>query len=133
MTQGIQRILIVDDEPSLLKMMGAYLSRLGYSVTTADTTETAWAVVEKAPEELAAAVLDASMAGMAMHDLAARMLNANAAMHVLVASGYPIDTTSLEAMAPGRVAFLQKPFTPTLLTRKVQDLFEEDKKGMGRN
>ena len=33
------RILIVDDEPALLKMMSVYLRRLGYAVTTASSTE----------------------------------------------------------------------------------------------
>ena len=33
------RILIVDDEPPLLKMMSVYLTRLGFTVSTADSTE----------------------------------------------------------------------------------------------
>src|SRR5271157_3625386 len=54
------RILLVDDDPSLLKMMGVYLGRLGYSVTLANTTEKAWAEVEAAPSGYDIAVLDGS-------------------------------------------------------------------------
>jgi CheY-like chemotaxis protein len=82
-----QRILIVDDEPTLLKMMAAYLGRLGYSVSTADTTERAWAEVEAAPDAFAAAVLDATMEGIGLDALALKMLNASPLLRVLVASG----------------------------------------------
>ena len=42
MEHSTARILLVDDDPSLLKMMGVYLGRLGYSVTLANSTEQAW-------------------------------------------------------------------------------------------
>lgn len=113
-------ILIVDDEPALLKMLSVYLGRLGYDVRTAATTDLAWRTAEAAPEKFAAAVLDASMAGMSMQELATRLLQANRAICVVAASGYPVDMTSLEAVAPGRVAFLHKPFTPEMLAAALR-------------
>lgn len=123
------RILIVDDEPALLRMMSVYLGRLGYSVTTSGTTGQAWAEVQAAPEAFSVAVLDATMSGITMADLAVRMLNANPRLCVLAASGYPVDMSSVEAAAPGRVAFLQKPFTPEMLATAVRRMLapqEED-------
>ena len=120
MERDAVRILIADDEPPLLKMMSLYLGRLGYSVTTANTTEQAWSEMKAAPAEFAVAVLDATMAGMTMEDLATRLLGANPALCVLAASGYPVDTSSLEAGAPGRVSFLHKPFTPEMLAAAVR-------------
>jgi CheY-like chemotaxis protein len=38
----------------------------------------------------------------------------------LTASGYPVDITALEAAAPGRVAFLHKPFTPEMLAAAIR-------------
>ena len=35
----LRRILIVDDEPPLLRMMSLYLGRLGYQVTAVDATD----------------------------------------------------------------------------------------------
>jgi len=115
-------ILIVDDEPPLLRMMSLYLGRLGYAVTTADGTDRAWALVEADPSGFAAAVLDGSMPGMSMEELATRMLRANPALCVLAASGYPVDVTAMSAAAPGRVAFLQKPFAPEMLAAAVRRL-----------
>src|ERR1035438_923943 len=102
MDQTAGRILIVDDEPPLLRMMGLYLGRLGYKVTTADATDQAWELVEADPSAFAVAVLDGSMAGMSMEELGSRMLRANPSLGVLTASGYPVDMTVLTAQAPGR-------------------------------
>jgi len=114
------RILLVDDEPSLLKMMGVYLGRLGYSVTLANSTEEAWAEVEAAPSGYAIAVLDGSMPGLSMEDLALKMLRANPSLCVVAVSGYSVDTTAIEAAAPGRVAVLLKPFAPEVLAAAVR-------------
>ena len=73
------RILLVDDEPSLLKMMSIYLERRGYSVTTAGSTDEASALAEAAPQAFGVAVLDATMAGLSMEALALRLLRANPA------------------------------------------------------
>jgi len=120
MTNRGGRILIVDDEPSLLKMMDAYLVRLGYQVTTLTSTDAAWQAVQAGPAEFDVAVLDATMPGMAMEDLAMHLLRINPAIAVVAASGYPVDMTALEAEAPQRVAFLFKPFAPDMLAETVR-------------
>lgn len=117
--EGHPRILVVDDEPSLLRMMGVYLKRLGYSVTASATTEQALQLAKNEPGVFAVAVLDATMAGPGMEALASELLRANPTLRVLAASGYPVDMTALEAVAPGRVAFLHKPFSPEMLAGAV--------------
>lgn len=123
------RILLVDDEPQLLKMMSLYLGRRGFAVTTADTTEQAWTAMEAAPSDYAVAVLDATMSGMSMEELALRILRANPSVSVIAASGYPVVMSALEAAAPGRVMFLHKPFTSEMLVDAVRRMIgpeEED-------
>ncbi|HUB79603.1 MAG TPA: response regulator [Bryobacteraceae bacterium] len=124
------RILIVDDEPPLLRMMSLYLGRHGYTVTTSDASDKAWALVEADPSAFDVAVLDGSMEGMTTEELAGRMLDANPAICVLCASGYPVDISALSAKAPGRVAFLLKPFTPQSLTSAVGGLVAAQEKGI---
>src|ERR1039457_2167731 len=129
MTNAASRILIVDDEPSLLKMVSLYLRRLGYAVVTAGSTAEAWAEVEAAPSAFALVVLDATMIGILMEDLAARILAADPRVCVIAASGYPVDIATLQAAAPGRVMFLPKLFTPEMLGSTVRRLIatqEED-------
>ena len=48
------------------------------------------------------------------------MLNASPFLRVLTSSGYPVDISALEAAAPGRVAFLHKPFTPEMLAATIR-------------
>jgi DNA-binding NtrC family response regulator len=127
MGQVSGNILIVDDQPALVRMMGTYLTRLGYTVATETTTESAWERVEKDPAGTDIAVLDGTMSGIGMEDLALRMLRANPVLRVLGASGYPVDMAAVEAAAPGRVAFLQKPFTPEMLAAAVRRLLGAQK------
>ena len=129
MATSDQRILVVDDDPALLKMIGLFLTRMGFSVTLTDSTDRAWAAVEQAADGLAGAVLDASMAGLSTQDLASRLLAANSSLCVVVASGYPVDMTALQAVAGRRVEFVQKPFTPQTLggtLRRMIAAQEED-------
>ena len=48
------------------------------------------------------------------------LLRANPSLCVVAASGYSMDTTAMEAAAPGRVAVLQKPFAPEMLAAAVR-------------
>ena len=108
-------------------MMSTYLRRLGYVVLTAGSTEQAWTEVEAAPHSFALAVLDATMSGMPMEDLAARILAADPRLCVIAASGYPVDISRLEAAAPGRVMFLHKPFSPEMLGQAVRRMIATQK------
>lgn len=120
MDQASSRILLVDDEPALLKMMSTYLGRLGIDVTTADTTEKAWSEVQAAPTSFAGAVLDATMHGVSMEELALRILGASPSVRVIATSGYPVDLSAIETTAPGRVMFLHKPFAPEMLAGAIR-------------
>ncbi len=129
MPAAVRRILIVDDEPALLKMMRVYLTRMGYAVTAVDSTDRAWTEVETSAGEFAAAVLDASMGGLSAQDLACMLLAANPSLCVVVASGYPVDMALLEAAGPGRVEFVQKPFSAEMLAGTLRRMIaaqEED-------
>jgi DNA-binding NtrC family response regulator len=125
-----EHILIVDDEPSVLKMLELYLDRLGYSITTAGDTEAAWSQAQAAPSGFDVAVLDATLSGMSAMELAVRLLAADPRLGVLVASGYPVDMAAIEAAAPGRVAFLQKPFTGDMLAAAIRRMIAAKKEGL---
>ena len=124
------RVLVVDDEPPLLKMVSTYLRRLGYVVVAAGSTDQAWKEVEAAPHTFAIAVLDATMSGMSMEELAAQLLAIAPRLCVIAASGYPVDISQLEAGAPGRVMFLHKPFSPEMLGQAVRRMIATQKENL---
>jgi len=76
--------------------------------------------VQAEPAKFAVVVLDATMTGMPLDELAERLLNASSSLRVLAASGYPVDMSALAATAPGRVDFLHKPFSPEMLAAAVR-------------
>jgi FixJ family two-component response regulator len=47
---------------------------------------------------------------------------------VIAASGYPVEMAVLEAAAPGRVMFLQKPFSPAMLGGAVRRMIATQEK-----
>ena len=128
MAPGEVRILVIDDEPPLLRMMTLYLERQGYSVTVAPTA--AKARVALAEGGFAVVVLDASLPGTTLAEMGGEILCGDPAVHLLAASGYPADTSALETLAPGRVAFLLKPFSPDMLAACVRRLLGVEEEGV---
>jgi two-component system cell cycle sensor histidine kinase/response regulator CckA len=130
MNHAAPRVLLVDDEPPLLKMMSIYLRRLGYDVATTDTKSAALEVLNSAGHGFSVAVVDATMEGVSVQELALELLDRDPALRFIAASGYPVDMTALEAAAPGRVLFLHKPFVPEMLADAVRRMIagpqEED-------
>ena len=122
MSSNGPRILIVDDEPPLLRMMSLYLGRQNYQVTVASSAAKARAELDQAPGEYAVVVLDATLTGASLAELSAEILRGNPRTGLLVASGYPVDMSAVLAEAPGRVDFLHKPFSPEMLAKAVRRL-----------
>ena len=103
---GQQRVLIVDDEPALLRMMTVFLERQGYQVADAATTEAAWSQIRSAPGHFDVVVLDGTMSGIGTEELAFGMLTASP------------------------VAFLQKPFGPAALVAAVRRLLGAEEESL---
>src|ERR1051326_2941252 len=110
MDSAVGRILIVDDDHALLKLMRTYLARLGYQVDALSSAEEAWMLLQADPSLYSLALLDMSMPGMGGHQLALRILELHPLIRVVVVSGYPEEFSGVETLAGERVSFLRKPF-----------------------
>ena len=119
------RILVVDDEQQLLKVLTRYLAKLGYVVVASSSTEDAWERVQAAPEEYSLALIDATMSGLSAPELTQRILEANPHIKVIAASGYPITAEEFAPLDSNRVTFLHKPFSPDMLAELVRRLLAE--------
>jgi len=82
----------------------------------------AWKLLERDGGGFAVAIVDMVMPDPGGGELARRILETFPAMRVVVTSGYLTDIGPLEAVGPGRVAFLHKPFTPEMLGSTLQSL-----------
>jgi DNA-binding NtrC family response regulator len=112
------RILVVDDEPQLVLLVTRYLEHLGYEVVYENTTESAWKRVENGGG-FALAIIDFSMPGLSAEELGRRILRKVAGAQVMVMSGYAADLRAFAEDFPGRVTFLQKPFSGEMLAEAV--------------
>ena len=120
--QHTGKILVVDDEQSLLTVMEAYLTRLGYEVVACRAGEEAWAAFEGSPESFNMVLADMTLPEMSGSALLSKMVELNPGIRILICSGYPFDSSTLPATHRPLIGFLQKPFTPRMLADSLQQL-----------
>ena len=120
MPSGTVRILVVDDEPALLESMRSYLSRLGHMVTAFRSATAAWESL--ASENPAVVIVDLTLQGMSGVEFIRKVIERHSAIAILATTGYPVTIDSLKLSPNARVAMLQKPFTPRMLTDALGSL-----------
>jgi DNA-binding NtrC family response regulator len=118
------RLLIVDDELSLLAVLEQYLSRLGYQVSACRSGQQAWELFESQPSAYSLVMADIVMPEMSGQEMLLRMLELNPDIRILICSGYPFDVSTLPATTHQQIGFLQKPFTPKMLAEEIVRLLK---------
>jgi len=122
LTAGTETILIVEDEPAIRGLSRQVLERHGYRVLEAGDGESALELVRTHPEPIHLLLTDLVMPDMGGTELASRLEDGHPTIRVLFMSGYTDDGVVRNGLlGPGR-AFLQKPFTPAILLRKIRDI-----------
>ena len=109
------RILVVDDDPQILRAIRTNLSGRGYEVSTAPNGETAVDIVSRDPVDLV--ILDLSLPGIDGHEVI-RRVRAFSDVPVLVLSVREAQDDKIAALDAGADDFVTKPFdTGELLAR----------------
>ena len=121
------KILIVDDEATILKMMELVLANAGYTITTAESGQEALEVYGNGAN-FDLLITDYKMPGMNGIELEGEVLRRDPSAKVLLVSGYGGIDTALEALNKGAMDFLRKPFTPDALRDSVRSVIERDRK-----
>ena len=119
---GPIRILLVEDEPALLKLMKSYLERLGYEVEAHATGSQAMAAFEQTDRGFSLLIADMTLPDMPGLDLALALAKQSEILKVLLCSGYPFDVSSIDDQLQHRFRFLQKPFLPGMLSQLAAEL-----------
>ncbi len=113
------RILVVDDDPALLRTLRANLAARGYDVTAVETGEEALSAAEDAPPDLV--VLDLMLPGLSGLDVC-RSLRAASEVPILVLSARGEEQTKVQALDLGADDYLTKPFGMDELLARVRVL-----------
>ena len=122
--RGTESILLVEDEEAVRELARRVLETHGYKVLTARNGPEAVAHYQRSGSATQLLVTDVVMPQMSGRQLADKLARLGAAPRVLYCSGYT-DTAIIEhgILEPG-TAFLQKPFTPDGLLRKVREVLD---------
>ena len=119
-----ETILLVEDEPAILKLAKRMLERLGYRVLAAASPGQAFRLAEDYSGEIDLLITDVIMPDMNGWDLAERLLSLYPGLKRLFMSGYTADTLAGHNNLDDGISFIQKPFALHDLADKVRAVIE---------
>ena len=128
---GKETVLLVEDEPSLLKLASLILQELGYTVLEASNGREALRIAEERNGQGVDLVLtDVVMPQMGGKELVDHIHAAHPEIKVLFSSGYTQNTVVHHGVLDDGIAFLHKPYTHDTLARKVREVLDRPKPGV---
>ena len=123
--RGHETILVVEDEPTILRVAKKVLESRGYTVLTAVAPGEAIRLAERHTGEFHLLMTDVVMPEMNGRDLARQLLGRYPNLKCLFMSGYTADVLAPHGVLDEGLHFLQKPFTIPALTEKVRQVLAE--------
>ena len=126
---GDESILLIDDEPSVLKVEQRILRKLGYNVTIENDSEKALEKIKREPEKFDLVISDMTMPKMNGATLAEKAMRANPDLPVIICTGYSNRITKEEIRRLGVKALVYKPLSVPSIASEIRKIFnhEEEK------
>jgi two-component system cell cycle sensor histidine kinase/response regulator CckA len=124
--RGHETILLVEDEPANLKLIGKILERQGYTVLSAGTPGEAIRLAREYAGEIHLLMTDVIMPEMNGRDLARILLSMFPRLKRLFASGYTANVIAHQGVLDDGVHFIQKPFSRKSLAAKVREALDSE-------
>lgn len=119
--RGTETVLVVEDEPSLRRLVRGVLEMHGYQVLEAHSGREALSVWEGHRDRIALLITDMVMPeGISGGELAQRLLAQKGSLKVIYTSGYSIDLAGSDLPLHEGINFLPKPYQPTRLAETVR-------------
>jgi CheY-like chemotaxis protein len=122
--RGSETILVAEDEDGVRSLTREVLEKYGYTVLEAANGEEALKVADAHEGPLDLLLSDVVMPRMGGPELAQALLAKRPSVKVLYMSGYTDHPMVRRGVVNAGVAFLQKPFTPTVLVSRVREVLE---------
>jgi PAS domain S-box-containing protein len=119
--RGTETLLLVEDEDSVRELVRNVLRESGYRVLEASRGAEALELSELFAGRIDLLVTDVVMPGMSGRELARRLVSSRPQIKVLYISGYADNAVWYPGGLDAGGAFLQKPFSPEALARKVRE------------
>lgn len=122
--RGVETVLVVEDEESILHLTRTLLTKLGYEVLVATTPGEAITVVEDHDGSIDLLLADVVLPEMDGRRLAETLTRLRPGLRCLYVSGYTVDAIAPDGVLEEGLHFLQKPFNVESLARKVREALE---------
>jgi PAS domain S-box-containing protein len=122
--RGTGTILLVEDDEALRALVGRMLEKLGYEVLAASSGDQALDLCRNHAAKIDLVLTDVIMPNLSGRQLVEQLRALRTDVKVLFMSGYTDDTILQHGVTELGVAFLQKPFTPPSLAKKVREVLE---------
>jgi two-component system, cell cycle sensor histidine kinase and response regulator CckA len=123
---GSETILLVEDEPTILRMTQMMLERKGYTVIPAATPAEAMKKAKNHPGIIHLLMTDVVMPEMNGRNLAEQIFLLYPEIRLLFMSGYTSNVIVHHGVLDEGVAFIQKPFSMAQMTAKVREVLDID-------
>jgi len=120
---GTETVLLVEDAQALRDLTKLLLERQGYKVLAAANAAEAQRLFESNPN-IAALLTDVVMPGCSGPELARQLTDRRPGFKVVYMSGYTDEAIVQHGVLKAGVAFLHKPFTSTILGRKIRETLD---------
>ena len=117
--QPKKRLLLVDDEPDMLRMLTMMLAMEGFETTAVGSGEAALAALQRDRYDLV--MTDLCMPGMDGYATIKALKALDPSLCVLVSTGFATNETTLRVKAAGAYGMLQKPFSFDELTQLLDE------------
>ncbi len=119
---GHATILLVDDERMVRNVVGAMLQRHGYTVLEAQDGAEALRICHEHAGPIHLLLTDVLMPEMNGRMLAERIRSFRPDIRILYMSGYTGNVFPARSDSQSAIAYIQKPFSPAELARKVREI-----------
>jgi len=124
--RGRETILVVEDQFEVRTLAVAGLTAFGYAVHAAGTGREALAFCEEFGGDLDIVITDVVMPDMNGREVAQQVALLRPKSRIVFMSGYTADVIAHRGVLDTGVEYLQKPFTPESLARKIRETLAKD-------
>jgi len=121
---GTETVLLTEDDPLVRLLVRTVLVRAGYAVLEAAGGKEALVLAEDHTGPIHLLLTDVVMPEMSGRELMHRLAERRPDVKVLYVTGYSDEAVAQHGVLDPGTAFLPKPFTPEVLTRKVREVLD---------
>lgn len=122
--RGVETVLVVEDERGVRNVACSILEIQGYAVLVAATGAEAVRIIAEHPGPIDLLLTDVVMPDLGGRALAEVVRRSRPEVRVLYMSGYTDDAVVRSGVASSTDWFVQKPFTPLTLARRVREVLD---------